>query len=82
MPPCGATAPGRPVFAAPPSAADAADAVDAVDAVAVRRWDEQAKEPDAHTPSFARFRPLLAALTAGAPALNPPHPVSQVGHRR
>ncbi|MFD5086576.1 phosphonate degradation HD-domain oxygenase [Kitasatospora sp. NPDC058406] len=34
----------------------------AEDAVAVRRWDEQAKEADADTPGFAHFRPLLAAL--------------------
>ncbi|MFD5465448.1 phosphonate degradation HD-domain oxygenase [Kitasatospora sp. NPDC127059] len=34
----------------------------AVDAVAVRRWDEQAKEPDAKTPDFEHYRPLLASL--------------------
>ncbi|MFJ5119389.1 phosphonate degradation HD-domain oxygenase [Kitasatospora sp. NPDC088548] len=34
----------------------------AADAVAVRRWDEQAKEADAGTPGFEHFRPLLAAL--------------------
>ncbi|MEU9132991.1 TauD/TfdA family dioxygenase [Kitasatospora sp. NPDC048540] len=34
----------------------------AEDAVAVRRWDEQAKEADAPTPPFAHFRPLLAEL--------------------
>ncbi|MFF2039785.1 phosphonate degradation HD-domain oxygenase [Kitasatospora sp. NPDC058170] len=34
----------------------------AADAVAVRRWDEQAKEADAATPGFEHFRPLLAAL--------------------
>lgn len=34
----------------------------AADAVAVRRWDEQAKDPDAETPGFEHFRPLLAAL--------------------
>lgn len=32
------------------------------DAVAVRRWDEQAKDPDAVTPGFDHFRPLLARL--------------------
>ncbi|GAA4868433.1 2-trimethylaminoethylphosphonate dioxygenase [Kitasatospora terrestris] len=32
------------------------------DAVAVRRWDEQAKDPALPTPSFAGFRPLLARL--------------------
>src|SRR5215472_9000352 len=31
----------------------------------VRRWDDAAKEPDALTPPFDHFRPLLAAL-AGA----------------
>lgn len=40
-------------FAAVPGAADA---------VAVRRWDEEAKDADAATPGFDRFRPLLAAL--------------------
>ncbi|MFH8382032.1 phosphonate degradation HD-domain oxygenase [Kitasatospora sp. NPDC018058] len=34
----------------------------AADAVAVRRWDEQAKEPDAKAPDFEHYRPLLAAL--------------------
>ncbi len=34
----------------------------AEDAVAVRRWDEQAKEADAAAPAFDHFRPLLAAL--------------------
>lgn len=29
------------------------------DAVAVRRWDEAAKDPAAATPPFAHFRPLL-----------------------
>ncbi|MFF2614988.1 phosphonate degradation HD-domain oxygenase [Kitasatospora sp. NPDC058046] len=32
------------------------------DAVAVRRWDELAKEAGAPTPGFAHYRPLLAAL--------------------
>ncbi|MFE3681723.1 phosphonate degradation HD-domain oxygenase [Streptomyces sp. NPDC059095] len=32
------------------------------DAVAVRRWDEQAKDPDRETPGFAHFRPLLEGL--------------------
>ncbi|MFD8482175.1 TauD/TfdA family dioxygenase [Kitasatospora sp. NPDC059673] len=41
-------------FAAHPSAADA---------VAVRRWDEAAKDPAAaNTPAFAEFRPLLLEL--------------------
>ncbi|MFD7447988.1 TauD/TfdA family dioxygenase [Kitasatospora sp. NPDC059827] len=34
----------------------------AVDAVAVRRWDEQAKEPGLRTPDFEHYRPLLASL--------------------
>ncbi|MFI9363935.1 phosphonate degradation HD-domain oxygenase [Kitasatospora sp. NPDC053057] len=34
----------------------------AVDAVAVRRWDERAKEPGAKTPDFEHYRPLLASL--------------------
>ncbi|MGW2376103.1 MULTISPECIES: 2-trimethylaminoethylphosphonate dioxygenase [Kitasatospora] len=34
----------------------------AADAVAVRRWDEQAKEPGAQTPDFEHYRPLLASL--------------------
>ncbi|RAJ44145.1 gamma-butyrobetaine dioxygenase [Kitasatospora sp. SolWspMP-SS2h] len=32
------------------------------DAVAVRRWDEAAKDPAAETPAFAEFRPLLMEL--------------------
>ncbi|MFB7473767.1 phosphonate degradation HD-domain oxygenase [Kitasatospora sp. NPDC056184] len=43
-------------------AADFAAQPGAEDAVAVRRWDEQAKEADARTPDFAHFRPLLASL--------------------
>jgi gamma-butyrobetaine dioxygenase len=35
----------------------------AADAVAVRRWDDQAKDPSAVTPAFAHFRPLLTALS-------------------
>jgi gamma-butyrobetaine dioxygenase len=31
-------------------------------AVAVRRWDDQAKDPAVTPPRFARFAPLLAAL--------------------
>src|ERR1700761_9202327 len=33
-------------------------------AVAVRRWDEEAKDPDATTPEFSHFRDLLIRLTA------------------
>jgi gamma-butyrobetaine dioxygenase len=32
------------------------------DAVAVRRWDEAAKDPAVTPPEFAHFEPLLAAL--------------------
>ncbi|GLW69413.1 hypothetical protein Kpho02_17120 [Kitasatospora phosalacinea] len=32
------------------------------DAVAVRRWDEAAKDPSAATPTFAEFRPMLREL--------------------
>jgi predicted HD phosphohydrolase len=31
-------------------------------AVAVRRWDDQAKDPAAPVPPFGRFRPLLDSL--------------------
>jgi gamma-butyrobetaine dioxygenase len=31
-------------------------------AVAVRRWDDAAKDPDAFTPRFEWFRPLLLRL--------------------
>jgi gamma-butyrobetaine dioxygenase len=34
----------------------------APDAVAVRRWDDQAKDPAATPPRFAHFAPLLQAL--------------------
>ena len=33
------------------------------DAVAVRRWDDQAKDPAATPPGFAHFAPLLTSLT-------------------
>ena len=34
----------------------------AADAVAVRRWDDAAKDPAAEVPSFASYRPLLKGL--------------------
>ncbi|MEW1830071.1 TauD/TfdA family dioxygenase [Streptomyces sp. NPDC088196] len=34
----------------------------AADGVAVRRWDDEGKDPEAPTPDFAHFRPLLIAL--------------------
>ncbi|WP_405577318.1 TauD/TfdA family dioxygenase [Streptomyces sp. NBC_01190] len=37
----------------------------AADAVAVRRWDEEAKEPGAVTPPFEHFLPLLTGLLRG-----------------
>ena len=32
------------------------------DAVAVRRWDDAAKDPAADVPGFASYRPLLEGL--------------------
>ncbi|MFL4910283.1 TauD/TfdA family dioxygenase [Streptomyces sp. MMS24-I2-30] len=37
----------------------------AADAVAVRRWDEQAKDPRVPAPDFAHFLPLLTSLMRG-----------------
>jgi len=37
------------------------------DAVALRRWDEQAKERDVATPQFEHFAPLLERLVQSAP---------------
>ncbi|MEV6028118.1 TauD/TfdA family dioxygenase [Streptomyces sp. NPDC052036] len=37
----------------------------AADAVAVRRWDDEAKDPDDVTPPFEHFLPLLTALLRG-----------------
>ena len=34
----------------------------AVDAIAVRRWDDEAKDPSADVPAFDHYRPLLASL--------------------
>jgi phosphonate degradation associated HDIG domain protein len=34
----------------------------AADAIAVRRWDDQAKDPSAATPGFPHFRALLGGL--------------------
>ncbi len=36
----------------------------ATDAVAVRRWDDQAKDPSADVPGFDHYRPLLERLAA------------------
>jgi phosphonate degradation associated HDIG domain protein len=38
----------------------------ATDAVEVRRWDDEAKDPDAVTPGFTHFRPLLEGLLVAA----------------
>jgi gamma-butyrobetaine dioxygenase len=38
----------------------------AAEAVAVRRWDDQAKDPAAVTRDFGHFRPLLEGLLAAA----------------
>jgi gamma-butyrobetaine dioxygenase len=34
----------------------------AADAVRVRRWDDQAKDPQARAPGFSHYRPLLSGL--------------------
>jgi gamma-butyrobetaine dioxygenase len=36
----------------------------AADAIAVRRWDDLAKDPDAAVPGFPHYRRLLADLLA------------------
>jgi gamma-butyrobetaine dioxygenase len=38
----------------------------AADAIAVRRWDDQAKDPSAAVPGLDYYRPLLASLLASA----------------
>jgi phosphonate degradation associated HDIG domain protein len=37
----------------------------AADAIAVRRWDDQAKDPSADVPGLDWYRPLLASLLVG-----------------
>ncbi|MFE0463566.1 TauD/TfdA family dioxygenase [Kitasatospora sp. NPDC058965] len=49
---------------APERAAAFAALPGAADAVAVRRWDDAAKEADHEVPGFGHYRPLLAALLA------------------
>jgi phosphonate degradation associated HDIG domain protein len=39
----------------------------AADACRVRRWDDDAKDPDAPTPAFSHFVPVLAGLLRSAP---------------
>ncbi|MBL1086679.1 TauD/TfdA family dioxygenase [Streptomyces actinomycinicus] len=46
----------------PVQAAEFAALPGAADAVAVRRWDDEAKDPDAFTPPFEHFLPLLTGL--------------------
>ncbi|MEU8588771.1 hypothetical protein AB0C59_17490 [Streptomyces sp. NPDC048664] len=50
------------------SAAEAAEfgaTAGAADAVAVRRWDEEAKDPLGATPALEHFLPLLEGLLRG-----------------
>ncbi|MFJ6894500.1 hypothetical protein [Streptomyces hokutonensis] len=35
----------------------------AADGIAVRRWDDEAKDPEAPAPDFAHFQPLLMCLS-------------------
>jgi len=52
----------------------------AADAVALRRWDDRAKDANADVPSFAYWRPLLrdvAATASLAPAAASPWPSSR-----
>jgi gamma-butyrobetaine dioxygenase len=44
----------------------------ATDAVAVRRWDDEAKEPSVTPPEFGYFAPLLARLLTTEPATTEP----------
>jgi gamma-butyrobetaine dioxygenase len=53
---------GGPMDAAEAAAFEAQPSAAA--AVAVRRWDEEAKDPEATTPEFGHFRELLTRLTA------------------
>jgi gamma-butyrobetaine dioxygenase len=53
---------GGPMDAAEAAAFEAQPSAAA--AVAVRRWDEEAKDPEATTPEFGHFRELLTHLTA------------------
>jgi gamma-butyrobetaine dioxygenase len=57
---------GGPMTAA--EAAAFAAAPHAADAVAVRRWDEAAKDPAAEVPGFDAYRPLLEALLLAMPS--------------
>ena len=56
---------GGPMTAA--QAAEFAAHPHAADAVRLRRWDDAAKDPQAPTPGFEHFRPLLAALLETCP---------------
>src|ERR1700733_3084813 len=57
---------GGPMSAAEAAAFEALP--QAAAAVAVRRWDEEAKDPDADTPEFGHFRPPLSRLLAAGSA--------------
>jgi phosphonate degradation associated HDIG domain protein len=60
---------GGPMAAA--EAAQFAASPSADDACRVRRWDDEAKDPDAATPAFGHFAPVLEGLlrqAAGVPA--------------
>ena len=46
------------------------------DAVRLRRWDDAAKDPEARTPGFDHFRPLLTRLLTAPPAGAPAEPPS------
>lgn len=55
----------------PAQVADFAATTHGADAVRLRRWDEAAKDPDAPTPDFDHFRPLLTGLLGTAPVSDP-----------
>jgi phosphonate degradation associated HDIG domain protein len=57
---------GGPMSAAEAAAFEAL--AQAAAAVAVRRWDDEAKDPDADTPGFGHFQPLLSRLLADGSA--------------
>jgi gamma-butyrobetaine dioxygenase len=50
-------------------AADFAAKPFAADACQLRRWDDEAKVPDAPTPAFGHFAPVLAGLVRPARGL-------------
>jgi gamma-butyrobetaine dioxygenase len=50
-------------------------------AVAVRRWDDQAKDPAARVPGLDRYLPMLAALARTAPGRTGPGRARQGRHQ-